>query len=75
MRYNEDSKAQDLATVAGHITALMEHFDTVQIFCTRYDSDDGGTVNVASGKGNYFARKGHIEQWLEGEEEGDEEEA
>lgn len=40
---------------------LIEHFDTVQIFVTRHEPEqEGGTVNVAYGEGNWFARYGFI---------------
>lgn len=44
---------------------LMEHFDTVQIFATIHESSD--TSQYIEGQGNYFARKGQIQYWLERE--------
>jgi hypothetical protein len=50
------------------LLALGEHFDCVQIFATRYDTEgDGeerGTRHVAMGSGNWFARYGHIRSWI-----------
>lgn len=66
---NAESK-QDLERVEKAAAALGEHFDTVQIFCTRQESGAGGTVNVAFGQGNWFARFGHVQAWLETEQEG-----
>lgn len=44
---------------------LGEHFDTVQIFATRHESgEEGGTINMAYGAGNWFARYGQIREWL-----------
>ena len=44
---------------------LSEHFDSVHIFTTRYESSlDHGTVNVNYGTGNWFARYGQIRTWL-----------
>ncbi len=43
---------------------LGEHFDTVQIFVTRHDNDDEGTVTAHLGHGNWFARRGQISEWL-----------
>lgn len=48
---------------------LGEHFDTVQIFATRYETHDIGTVNVNFGTGNWFARLGQISTWLTKEAE------
>lgn len=52
----------DLALVKKATDSLMEHFDTVQIFCTRHESD--GTCNVQYGLGNWFARSGQVSNWL-----------
>lgn len=47
------------------VSDLSEWFDTVQIFVTRYEGgDDGGTLNLGAGDGNYFARRGQVEEWL-----------
>ncbi len=55
---------EDLKLVHQHVDALGEHFDTVQIFCTRHaEGERGGTVNVHAGAGNWFARRGHVHQW------------
>lgn len=46
---------------------LGEHFDTVQIFCTRHQSEseeDTGTVNINYGLGNWFARLGFVKDWV-----------
>lgn len=45
-----------------HCAQLGEHFDTVQIFVTRYDSEIG-TRNVVFGAGNWFARYGQVVDW------------
>jgi len=47
---------------------LMEHFDAVQIFVTRYDSKDG-TVQINHGRGNYYARRGQVDWWRTIEDE------
>lgn len=43
--------------------ALMEYFDTVQIFVTKDKSEDE-TTGQTFGKGNLFARLGQISLWL-----------
>jgi hypothetical protein len=61
--------AQELALVKQHISQLMEHFDSVQIFATRFDGeDDGNTRSVQAGDGNYYARYGHVVSWLKDQE-------
>lgn len=53
----------DLEMLQKHVEQLGEHFDSVQIFCTRHEPPDG-TVNVSYGSGNWFARFGHVSDWL-----------
>lgn len=74
MSDNYPNKDEDMALVRKHLDLLSEHFDTVQIFCTRYnpnkttDSDEDGTTSrVNMGIGNFFARYGLVAYWLEHE--------
>ena len=44
---------------------LVEHFDTVQIFCSRHEANkENGTVGFQAGRGNMYAREGQIKSWL-----------
>lgn len=66
-----DRAEADMAILRQHVSALAEHFDTVQVFCTRHDmaaGGEGGTVNCHLGSGNWFARFGHVRMWLNAEE-------
>ena len=65
---DDDQEARDLKVMADHVARLEEHFDTVQIFCSR-GSDDGGTITCQLGGGNWFARYGQIRQWIVKQEE------
>jgi hypothetical protein len=47
-----------------HIVMLREHFDTVTIFVTKHDEEDGGTHNHVAGAGNLFAREHQIEAYV-----------
>lgn len=48
------------------VAGLSEHFDSVQVFCTRYaGGEDGGTMPVIEGYGNWFARFGQTTEWVE----------
>lgn len=48
---------------------LREHVDSVRIFVTR-DNDDGSlTAGLSRGRGNYYAQKGLIQEWLEEQSE------
>lgn len=42
--------------------ALMEYFDTVQIFVTK-DKTEDETTDLSFGKGNLFTRLGQINLW------------
>ncbi|GEM_PF-2269299 len=47
---------------------LGEHFDCVQIFCSRHEEGEaGGTVAVCWGVGNEFARWGQAKLWVDAE--------
>lgn len=46
-----------------HCDLLREHFDTVQIFCTQYDSGQG-TKAAVRGSGNWYARDSVCREWL-----------
>lgn len=75
---DKEKKDRDLAIVNQHLNQLMEHFDCVQIFCSRYNPGEEGTTWVNRGQGNYFARLGQVRDFLLYEEgranAGDEEE-
>ncbi len=63
-------KDEDRERLKKSLHELSEHFDSVQILCTRYKGgDDGGTVNISMGEGNWFARYGQMKEWLIREEE------
>lgn len=57
-------REQDLAMVKQHCEQLIEHFDTVQIFATRCDGTEDGTVAVQLGLGNWYAREGQVREWI-----------
>ena len=52
------------------VEKLSEHVDSVIIICTVYD-DEGDGVNgtriICKRKGNYYATKGVLTEWLEEE--------
>lgn len=58
-------KQRDEAMIQKCVDELGEHFDTVQIFATRHEKgENDGTVHVQLGAGNWFARYGHVTNWL-----------
>lgn len=59
----------DIQKVKEAVAVLIEHFDAVQVFCTRDESGElDGTVNIVWGGGNWFARYGHVKHWIAQEE-------
>lgn len=46
---------------------LYPYFDTVQILCTKHEGNDIGTTQMTWGVGNWFARIGQAEDWLDRE--------
>lgn len=61
---SEESNA-DMQRIEKALEVLSEHFDTVQIFCTRYDSgEENGTVNISRGVSHWFARYGQVCDWV-----------
>lgn len=60
---NSDLSPDDMqGVVQGHVTRLMEHFDSVQVLvsvCT-----DRGTESVFLGGGNWFARQGMAHDFI-----------
>lgn len=68
---SEDPKRDaDVKLVSDICDQLIEHFDTVQIFCTRHESGErDGTTHISRGNGNWFARYGQIKDWVTTEEQ------
>lgn len=59
------SEKSDVEMVRKHVQALGEHFDTVQIFCTRHEPfEKDGTISVNLGEGNWHARYGQVAEWM-----------
>jgi hypothetical protein len=53
---------ETLAFVDFHISALLEHFDAVQILASR--SDHEGTHDVMRGGGNWYACQGMAHDFI-----------
>lgn len=64
------SEDVDMKMVQDAAQSLGEHFDSVQIFASRHEAEvEGGTVSVHYGLGNWYARKGHVSDWILVQEE------
>lgn len=48
------------------VDQLGEHFDSVQVFVTKYDSNDGDpiTIELFNGSGNWLTRYGQVKDWV-----------
>lgn len=58
----DDQVPQDEKRLEAALQALSEHFDAVQIFATITDPD--GTRTHEVGSGNWYARYGHVKEWV-----------
>lgn len=62
---NEDEEYKVMEAATDRVlTTLMEHFDSVYIFASKYDPQIGMTKSVHRGKGNYYTSSGLIREWL-----------
>ena len=65
---DEESKT-NLKMLEGHVGRLKEQgFDSVQIFCSKFDNENG-TRFWNNGGGNYLARVGQVILWIEDEKQ------
>lgn len=64
-----EDRQRDLDIIKSHAAQLAEHFDSVQIFCTRHAAEHDGTINAQWGEGNWFARYGSVRDWVVKKEE------
>ena len=51
-----------MAMLSRTCDGLMEHFDAIQIVASTRNQD--GTALFHSGKGNYYARRGMVQEWI-----------
>lgn len=67
---SSNQQADDLTLIQKHVDQLGEHFDTVQVFCTRHmPAELDGTAIANRGTGNWHARFGQVREWVIYEEE------
>ena len=52
--------------MAKAVDQLGEHFDSVQVFVTRYEPDsvESSTMELFDGSGNWLTRYGQIKEWV-----------
>lgn len=67
---NPEQRDKKLELIRNQVKILSDSFDSVQIFCTKYEPEsEGDTSNYQLGIGNWFSRYGQIKAWLIGEDE------
>jgi hypothetical protein len=63
------SMTPDQKTDEAHAQAAVDHlaerFDAVLVLASRYTPETGCTTRVVLGAGNYYARRGMVEDWLD----------
>lgn len=61
--------AAAVALVEKSVKNLMEHFDTVQVFCSAHRGDSEKTFSTTRCRGSWFTRFGQVKEWVLFEEE------
>lgn len=56
----------DKRIVERAVEQLGEHFDSVQVFVTKYDPNSGDpiTIELFNGSGNWLTRYGQVKDWV-----------
>jgi hypothetical protein len=57
-----DEKDNEIEIIERHVAAMMEHFDSCQVICTR--TVNRSTELVQAGGGNWYARTGAVREWM-----------
>lgn len=63
-----DEAGRALKLLSWHCGRLIEHFDSVQIVCTKSHGSNG-TAHVTWGMGNWYARFGSVAAWMKHQSE------
>lgn len=61
---NDEEKSDVDKLVQKHADQLSEHFDSVRIFVTVHKGGEDTSYGQTCGKGNFFAQKGQVSEWL-----------
>ena len=59
---------EDMKWMTDAAIMLSKRFNSVQILATKYDRKTGQTVNVVSGRGDWYARYGVTRAWIDAAE-------
>lgn len=61
---NDPTPDAKVKLVEQALKTIMEHFDCVQFLGSYECPNDGGTINIYRGKGNWYARQGMAHDFL-----------
>lgn len=67
-----EPEVEQLEKVLG---SLGEQWENIQVFLNRTDPNGHGTQKLIMGRGNFYARKGQVRDWLDGDDESTREES
>lgn len=68
---DNSQRDKKLELIKNQANLLSQSFDSVQIFCTKFEPDnDHATSHYAYGNGNWFTRYGQVREWIVREEQG-----
>lgn len=66
---NIDQPKKDIEFLKDNVARMMEHFDSVQVFATKVDSENKDTKMYECGRGNWFSRFGVVSLWFKTEQD------
>ncbi len=60
------SEEHDKRIIEKAVEQLGEHFDSVQVFVTKFEPNGGeqATIELFSGSGNWLTRYGQVKDWV-----------
>ncbi len=65
MNPSDPKVKDDIKRIEACLQHLGEYFDAVHIFATRHEAgEEGGTIKVQKGVGNWYARYGQIHEFM-----------
>ena len=65
----DDAEAERFQKILrSHVAQLMEHFDSVEVVVTKYDSENERTYKGNRGGGNWYANYGACKEWVQEQE-------
>ncbi len=66
----DQDESEDLKRIYDAAVKLGEFFDNVSIFVSKHEQgEEGGTIHLNTGVGNFFARYGQVRDWMLREDE------